>query len=53
MRPEKEALLLRCEELLSLLYANQDHAKLRGLTADIEDLRDRILLDSESAAERQ
>ena len=45
--PEPEAMLSKCEELLDLLYANRDHAKLRSLIADIEDLRDRILSSSE------
>ena len=45
-------MLLKCEELLDLLYANQDHAKLRNLIARIEDIRDRILLDAEQSPER-
>jgi hypothetical protein len=49
MPPEPEAMLLKCEELLDVLYANQDHAKLRSLIGDIEDLRDRILIDSGKA----
>jgi hypothetical protein len=40
---DADRLLLKCEELLDLLYANPDHAKLRQLVADIEDLRDQLL----------
>jgi hypothetical protein len=37
------SLVLKCEELLEILYANGEHAKLRALVADIEALRDRLL----------
>jgi hypothetical protein len=40
-------LLARCEELLDILYAHPEHAKLRMLVADIESLRDRLLGEAE------
>jgi hypothetical protein len=53
-RPGADRLLEKCEELLDILYAHEDHAKLRLLIADIEALRDRRLdeLDGPSSAPR-
>ena len=50
--PNSNPLLLKCERLLALLYANRDHRKLRNLIADIEDLRDRVIAADERVAER-
>lgn len=47
-----DPLLRKCEELLELLYANGEHAKLRRLVADIEALRDRLLLERATDADR-
>jgi hypothetical protein len=47
---EPDPLLQTCEALLELLYANQEHVKLRRLVADIEDLRDRLLREAQLAA---
>jgi hypothetical protein len=40
---DREHLLAKCEELLLVLRAHEDHEKLRRLTDDIERLRTRIL----------
>jgi hypothetical protein len=45
---DKTTLLAKCEELLSFLTAYEDHAKLRRLIADIEELRDRLRGELES-----
>jgi hypothetical protein len=34
--------IAKCDELLELLYAHDDLAKLRALIIDIEDLRERL-----------
>jgi hypothetical protein len=47
-----EGQLTVCLELLEILYANQDHVKLRVLTADIEDVRDRLIAASGSGPRR-
>ena len=42
-----DELLAKCEALLEMLYENEEHAKLRTLIADIEQLRDRLLGDAQ------
>ena len=37
-----------CEELLRSLYRHEDHAKLRRLIADIEELRDRLKTEAKA-----
>jgi hypothetical protein len=44
---ETDDLLAKCEDLLDVLYANPEHAKLRALVTDIEELRDRLLAQAE------
>jgi beta-lactamase regulating signal transducer with metallopeptidase domain len=54
--PEDDPLLLKCEELLEILYASKDHTKPAVLTGDIEELRDRLLAANrkkDSAASRR
>jgi hypothetical protein len=43
---DRERLLAKCEELLQLLRAQEDHQKLSRLTDDIDRLRNRILAAS-------
>jgi hypothetical protein len=42
---DEEALLRRVEELIALLHASPDHAKLQRLLADMEDLAERLRPD--------
>jgi hypothetical protein len=46
MAESDEKLLPTCEELLEFLHAHADQAKLRGLIADIEALRDRLVAEA-------
>ena len=41
--PRAAQQLAKCEELLELLAAHDEHGKLRALANDIRDLRDRLL----------
>jgi hypothetical protein len=43
MDREREPLLRKCDELIDLIRAHEDHGKLRALLEDIEALRNRLL----------
>ena len=43
---DKEALLAKCDELLVFLADHDNHRKLRRLTEDIRQLRERLLRDA-------
>ena len=45
MEPASETLLQKCQELIEMLRAHEDHSKLRALRKDVEALRDRLLAE--------
>jgi hypothetical protein len=49
--PTQQELLAKCEDVLALLYANQDHPKLRRLIGDIEAMRDKLVAESDPTHE--
>jgi hypothetical protein len=52
MEPERDPLLRKCDELIDLIRANEDHEKLRALLEDLEAFRTRLLADPPRHGER-